>query len=101
MEAIVINIILPMIQQLLPLFGTAGLATTTTVGIIIKGLQTAIPLLGTLATVWGPKIKNIIAVVNADPATTEAQRKALRALDAASDAAFDVALAAAEVEDAK
>lgn len=100
MEALAINLILPLIEQLLPLFGVGG-ATSTTVGLVIKGLQTVIPVLGQLATDIAPKIKNIVAVVSADPATTATQLAALNKLDADSDAAFDAALAAAEAEDAK
>lgn len=97
---IAVTLVLPLLEQLLPLFGVGG-ATSTTVGLVIKGLETALPLLGKLATTWVPKIKNIIAVVSADPAATAQQVAALRDLDAASDAAFDAALAAAEAEDAK
>lgn len=100
MESIAINLVLPLIEQLLPLFGVGG-ATSTTVGLVIKGLQTVIPLLGGLASSLTPKIKNIIEVVKNDPAATEQQLADLRRLDAESDAAFDAALAAAEVEDAK
>lgn len=100
METLAINLILPLIEQLLPLFGGGG-ATVKTIGLVITGLKTVIPLLGQLATTLTPKIKNIIEVVSADPAATEAQRKALRSLDAASDAAFDAAVALAEIEDEK
>lgn len=98
MESIVIGLVLPLIEELLPLFGVGG-ATSSTIGLIIKGLQTAIPLLGNLASSLVPKIKNIIAVISADPAATQAQLDALKKLDADSDAAFDAALAAAEAED--
>src|SRR5437879_934480 len=100
METIAINLVLPLIEQLLPLFG-AGAATSATVSLVIKGLQTVIPLIGGLASHLVPKIKNIIAVVSNDPVTTTEQLVDLRKLDAESDAAFDAALAAAESEDAK
>lgn len=100
MLSIVTTLVLPLIEQLLPLFGT-GVANSGTVGLVIRGLETAIPLLGKLATTWAPKIKNIVAVVSASPEATAEQLAKLRDLDAASDAAFDAAVAAAEAEDAK
>lgn len=100
MEAIAINLVLPLLQQLLPLFGL-GNATTGTVGLVIKGLETVIPMIGPATHAIVPKIKNIISVVGADPAATADQIAALRELDRQSDFLFDAALAAAEAEDAK
>src|SRR5438132_1356499 len=100
MEAIAVNLVLPLLEQLLPLFSGGG-ATSTTVSLVIKGLEVVIPALGSLTTRLMPKIKNIIAAASADPAATKQQLADLRQLDADSDAAFDAALAAAEAEDAK
>lgn len=100
MEAIALNLVLPLLQQLLPLFN-AGAATSSTIGLVIKGLQIVIPMIGPLTSNIVPKIKNIISVVSASPEATAVQVAALEKLDAESDAAFDAAVAAAEEEDAK
>lgn len=100
MEGLAINLILPLIEQLLPLFGTSA-ATSGTIGLVIKGLQTVIPLIGPFAGTVVPKIKNIIAAARGSGAVTAEQMTALDQLDAISDAAFNLALAAAELEDAK
>ncbi len=76
--------------------------TTAEAGAIAKIVATLIdiiPVVIQTARDVVPAIKNIIAALSANPATTEEQLKQLQALDAQVDQAFEAAATTAEAED--
>jgi hypothetical protein len=86
-----ISAVLALIEQILPLLGTSQ---TALIDSIINALATWLPLITTeIAALFTP-IKNIIAALSANPATTAAQLTTLQALDAQVDSAFEAAVAA-------
>jgi len=82
---------LTLIQDFAPLVNDAS-----TVGKIISALETYLPVVAQEASDLIQPIKNIIAALSANPATTADQLAALQALDQQADAAFDAAAAAYE-----
>lgn len=90
----IINSVLMILQLLLPNIGgkanVAGIvsALATLVPAIIKEYQELLPI-----------VKNIIAALKNDPATTAVLLAQLKQLDAQCDAAFEDAAAAATAED--
>lgn len=86
---VVIQSVLAMIGQFLPLLGTSTAASTITS--IITALTNLIPLIVDEVETVVPAIKNIIAALSANPATTADQLAQLKTLDAQVDAAFEEA----------
>jgi hypothetical protein len=87
----VITAILSMIEQLLPAISSAGTASLITS--IINALTGMLPyIIDEIEALVGP-VKNIIAALSANPATTAAQAATLATLDAQVDAAFAAAAA--------
>lgn len=87
--------IIALIEQFLPLLGTSA-ATTSLIGTIITALENIVPLIVDFAPTVYTSVKNIIAELKADPATTTAQWAALDAIDTQLDAANDAAIAAVD-----
>ena len=92
--------VLALITALLPQLGVTG-ANADLIGKIIAALVALIPTVIQEAKDLLPAVKNIIAALSANPATTADQLAALDALDAQVDAAFEAAAAAATAEDAQ
>ena len=87
----VITAILSMIEQLLPAISSAGTASLITS--IINALTGMLPyIIDEIEALVGP-VKNIIAALSDNPATTAAQAATLATLDAQVDAAFAAAAA--------
>lgn len=86
----VIQTLLQLIQNLLPQIGVNSRLVTT----ILNALIQLVPIAIQEAQDILPAIKNIIAALSANPATTTAQLATLQALDAQVDAAFEAAVAA-------
>jgi len=86
---LVIQSVLAMISQFLPLLGSSS--TVSTIQSIINALKNLVPLIVDEVQLVTPAIKNIIAALSANPATTAEQLAQLKALDAQVDAAFDEA----------
>jgi len=84
---IVITAVISLMGQLIPLVGTNSSLITS----IIETLIAIIPEIVTEVETLIPPIKNIIAALTADPATTSDQMKTLANLDAQADAAFEAA----------
>lgn len=83
-----VTLLLTLVGQLLPALGAgAGIQT------IVNALVAIVPALIQEATDMVPIVQNIIAALQANPATTQAQMATLNALDAQCDAAFEDALA--------
>lgn len=72
---------------------------STAVGSTISTITTLVPTLIQEYQDVLPFVKNIIATLKNDPATTAAQLAQLKALDKQVDDAFDTAAAAAQAED--
>lgn len=80
--------VLTLIEQILPLL-TGGGTTVTLIANIIEALVKFMPLIeDELSTVY-TSVKNIIAALSANPATTADQMTALQALDKQVDDAWD------------
>ena len=84
-----ITAMLALIEQMLPLIGS--LFGSTEVTNIITALTGILPLVVQEVATVAPAIKNIIAALSANPATTADQLTQLQALDAQVDAAFEAA----------
>ena len=94
----VIPMIISLLSQLIPALGSSS--TASLVGQIISILIQIIPILvKEYNDLVGP-VKNIIAALSANPATTAAQLQTLQALDIAMDNAFEAAAAKALAQDA-
>ena len=86
---VAITAILALIEQLLPAILSSANASLVTS--IINALSGMLPFIITeITSLIGP-VKNIIAALSANPATTESQLAELQALDAQVDAAFEAA----------
>jgi len=86
----VLQTLLTLIQNLLPQIGVNSKVVTT----ILTALIQLVPIVIQEASDILPAIKNIIAALSANPATTADQLKTLQALDAQVDAAFEAQVAA-------
>lgn len=91
----IVNIVIALIEQFLPLLGTSA-ATTSLVDTVIAALTKLLPLITEFVPVVYQSIKNIIIEFKADPATTAAQWAVLDAIDTQLDAANDAAIAAVD-----
>jgi hypothetical protein len=80
----IVTAVIALLGQLVPLIGT----NSTLIETIINTLIAIIPEVVTEVETLIPPIKNIIAALSADPATTAAQMGTLQALDQQCDAAF-------------
>lgn len=91
-----------MIAQLLALIMSIASTTseTATIARVIEALMNWIPVVIQEARDLYPMIKNIIAALSQNPATTAEQLATLKALDVQSDAKFEAAAAGADAEDA-
>lgn len=94
MNTVVIGELLSGIELLIPLI-PGGAAIEPVVKIITK----IVPVIIQEAQDLMPVVKNIIATLKADAATTEEQLATLAELEAIIDAAFDQAAAKVEAED--
>lgn len=83
----IVTAVIALLGQLIPLIGTNSTLITT----IINTLIAIIPEIVTEVETLIPPIKNIIAALSANPATTAAQMGTLQALDAQCDQAFEAA----------
>lgn len=79
---------LTLIEQILPLL-TGGSSTVTLIANIINALIKFMPLIENEVETVYTSVKNIIAALSANPATTEEQMASLQALDKQVDAAWD------------
>lgn len=95
MSLTLITLILGLIEQVVPLLG-ASASSTTLIANIVATLENVLPLIINSIPTLYTTVKNIITALTADPSTTADQLKALQALDAAVDAAFDAAAAAVD-----
>lgn len=87
----VITAILTMVEQLLPAITSSTNANV--IDAIIKALVGMVPfIVQEIQSLYQP-VKNIIAALSANPATTAQQLSDLQALDAQVDAAFETAAA--------
>ena len=93
MLEIVTGVLIPLIEQFLPLIGTSA-ATTTMIDSIIGALTKLLPLIEPFIGTVYSSVKNIIVALKADPATTAAQWAVIDVLDTQLDAANDAAIAA-------
>lgn len=83
----VVGAVIALLGQLIPLVGTnSGLIST-----ILNTLIAMIPTIVTEVETMIPPIKNIIAALQANPATTADQMATLQALDQQCDQAFEAA----------
>jgi hypothetical protein len=86
--------LLSLISNLLPLLTSS--ANANLIGSIISTLEQFLPfIVDEISSLYQP-VKNIIAALSANPATTAAQLATLQALDAQADAAFDAAAASTD-----
>jgi hypothetical protein len=92
---VVVPALLALLAQVAPSLGTP--AVTTVITALIQLLPTLVQLGEDLA----PIVKNIIAALSANPATTAEQLDRLQRLDTQIDAAFEAAATIAEAEDAQ
>lgn len=83
--------VVALLTQLLPLLSTSAAGTVVAV---INALVQIIPVVVQEAEDLITPIKNVIAALSANPATTTAQLATLATLDAQCDAAFEAAAAA-------
>lgn len=90
----IIGPILALLQTLAPL-----ISNSSAVSAIVKTLIDIIPPLVKEAQDLVPVVKNIIAALKENPASTEDQLAQLAELDAKVDAEFEAAAAAAQAED--
>lgn len=91
-----VSLLVSMLGQLVPLIGTNSALITN----IVNGLIEIVPLISQEIQDVIPPIKNIIATLQANPATDAVQLATLQALDLQVDTAFDTAAAAAQSQDA-
>ena len=85
--------VVSMLTTLLPLLTSSG---SSAVASIVATLVQLIPLITQEAESLAGPIKNIIAALGANPATTAEQMATLQALDAQCDAAFEAAVTKAQ-----
>ena len=86
--------LLSLISNLLPLLTSS--ANANLIGSIISTLEQFLPfIVDEISSLYQP-VKNIIAALSANPATTAAQLATLQALDTQTDAAFDAAAASTD-----
>ena len=90
----IVSAFLMLLTQLLPLVSQGG-----AVGTVINVLLQIVPTLLQEAQDLAPLVKNIIAVLKNDPATTQDQFNQLDSLDQQIDAAFEAAANAATAAD--
>jgi len=86
----VIQTLLQVIQSLLPQIG----ANNSIVNTILSALIQLVPIVVSEAQELLIPVRNIIAALQANPATTADQQATLKALDAQVDAAFEGAVTA-------
>lgn len=91
----IIPAIIALLGQLIPVIGTASPLVVQ----ILNTLVAVVPVLVKEYIDLLPAVKNIIAALKADPATTAEQMAALEALDQQVDQAFEAAATAAQAED--
>jgi hypothetical protein len=84
-----ISAILALIEQLLPAITSAG--NVSLIDSIITTLTNMLPFIIQEIEVLVTPVKNIIAALSANPATTASQLAELQTLDAQVDEAFDAA----------
>jgi hypothetical protein len=89
--SVVITSVLAMIESLLPAITSGG--NVAIVDGVINALTTMLPFIIQEVEALVTPVKNIIAALSANPATTAAQLTQLEALDASVDTAFDAAAA--------
>lgn len=89
-----------MIAALLSLVSTLApvLSSASQIASVISTLENIVGLISKEVQDVAPEIKNIIAALQSNGAVTEGQMVALKALDAATDAAFEEAAIAAGAE---
>lgn len=92
-----VTIILTALQAVEALLGATGLASGT-IDKVIALLVEIIPLVEKEAETVIPYIKNIIAALQGNAATTADQLSQLAALDAAADQAFEAAATNAQAQ---
>jgi hypothetical protein len=91
---IALTTLLSLISNLLPLLTSS--ANANLIGSIISTLEQFLPfIVDEISALYQP-VKNIIAALSANPATTAAQLATLQTLDAQADAAFDAAAASTD-----
>lgn len=83
----IITAVVALLGQLIPLVGTNSALISTIINTLVAVLPEVVTEVETLI----PPIKNIIAALSANPATTEVQMATLQVLDAQADAAFEAA----------
>lgn len=83
------------VEALLTATGVTSDIVTKVIGLLVQIL----PVIETEYETIVPYIKNIIAALKADPATTDAQLAQLATLDAQADQAFEAAATAAQAQD--
>jgi hypothetical protein len=89
--SVVITSVLAMIESLLPAITSGG--NVAIVDGVINALTAMLPFIIQEVEALVTPVKNIIAALSANPATTAAQLAQLQALDAQVDTAFDAAAA--------
>jgi hypothetical protein len=87
--SVVITSVLAMIESLLPAITSGG--NVAIVDGVINALTAMLPFIIQEVEALVTPVKNIIAALSANPATTAAQLTQLEALDAQVDTAFDAA----------
>jgi len=87
--------ILAILQAIVP-----SLTSSAVVQQVINALIQVIPVLVKEAQDLMPMVKNIIAALSSNPASTADQLATLKALDQLTDSAFEAAAAKAQAEDA-
>jgi hypothetical protein len=91
----IVTVLITLLAKLVP--AIAGNSETVTT--IVNALVELTPVLIKEYQDLLPYVKNIIAVLKGDPATTQAQLDQLAALDQQVDAAFEAAATDAQTED--
>lgn len=86
-----VQALLALIEALLPQIGVNSAIVDT----ILKGLIQVLPIVVQEAEDLVPAVKNIIAALSANPATTADQLATLQALDKQADGDFEAAATAA------
>jgi hypothetical protein len=92
--SILITSVLAMIEALLP--AITSTANATMIDGIVTALTNMLPYIIQEVEALVTPVKNIIAALSANPATTAAQLTALQTLDQQVDAAFDAAASATD-----
>lgn len=91
----IVTAVLAILQAIAP-----SLSTSATVQTVINALIQIIPILVKEAQDLVPMVKNIIAALGSNPASTADQLATLKALDQLTDSAFEAAATKALAEDA-